>query len=125
MQVHCLSSELAREHGTNGFWNQGQAFPCATCCKTQQVINEESAALAQIIAERAAAAVDGCARSGHAAPPAPAPPAADGGVSVGVCILIAVAASAVSNAAMFLCLKSGKRELQPLDTRLTADSNTG
>jgi hypothetical protein len=98
-----------RPNGLNGLWDQGQPFPCSSCCMTHDnaieaaMKAEEDGTRDRLMLH---ASLDAPTPATPASPAAPA----EAGVSLGTCVVVALCVSGVSNIALFLALSRGKEE---------------
>ena len=115
-----------RPNGMNGFWNQGQRFPCSSCCMTNDRAIEaamkaeedgkrDRAMLHDSLSATLPAESQATATSGAGATPAAAAVSGETGVSLGTCIAVALCVSVVSNVALFLALSRSKQEAKGKD----------
>lgn len=104
-----------RPNGLNDLWDQGQSFPCSSCCMTHDnaieaaMKAEEDGKLDRAMLHHSLSTIapDTSAAAGAGTDAAVAQA---GGVSLGTCIAVAVGVSVVSNLALFAALSRGKQQ---------------
>jgi hypothetical protein len=108
-----------RPNGMNGFWNQGQHFPCSSCCLTHDKAIEATMKAEEdgkrdraMLHDSLSALPESQATTAKGASVTPTTASVSGetGVSLGTCIVVALCVSVVSNIALFLALSRDKQE---------------